>query len=264
MFIFVARKTDARVQTVSENFMKTTISLLIFIFSVFHINAQQIEISILRGDEKFPTFKIQDVYPGAYAIVNDTIINITESNANGSWLINCNPSIIKDDSISIKYIFDYSVIIINHKPDTKIILPTFIEISDYLTIKDRWYKKDDYRYYKKIYKSPMIEYNSDSSYYCVGKYKGLNYKSPYDFSFTFYENGEWKCYNNEGKLVSEYGFKKGRLNGNYRLETKSIKINGQHLEGKMIGEWVFEIDGIKSIWTFYNDYVIFDYKKNIR
>ncbi|MFZ4739871.1 MAG: hypothetical protein ACOYLE_01765 [Bacteroidales bacterium] len=239
------------------------VTILIFTLWTLLSSGQVITLKIFYIDEKYPIINSFEPYPGQL-ILDKNKDSCKYFFKNGEFSIFIHNQKSKENNEIILYFALTSIKIkikYNSLNDTIKLNPLFL-ISNNMIIKYTWYK-NEYKHYKKIYKEKSIEYNKDSTYYCVGRYKGKKYGGNDSYNFDFSENGEWFCYNKTGQLISKMNFINGRFNGNYeiKLNNLSLYIKGKHKDGAMIGNWIYNYDNKIYTWSFIENYMVYDITK---
>lgn len=217
---------------------------------------------------KFKLFLVGAKYPNIEIIENEPWITILDSNnekceyllEDGEFTVFHNPE-VEEIKLQINVsLRELKLKIKNFSQNDTIKLNPLFLVVEPIEMLDVWYKYDDFGYYKRQCREPKTEYNEDSTYYCIGKYKGKNYRSPEPYSFYFFENGKWKTYSKNGDLVAQIKYKNERPSGPYNLNLHEfgLKANGKFKNGKMIGAWEFNFDNKKYTYSIKDNYLIFD------
>ena len=127
------------------------------------------------------------------------------------------------------------------------------------------------------------QYNTDSSFKYISKYKNGNIKSEGNLLYGV-EDGLWKFYNKDGKIIQSAYFYEGTLNGKVEkfYENGQIMIETYYYYGLQVSkynEWYengkqkikgFYKSAFKdSLWTYYNEkgnkikQELYDYRADI-
>lgn len=128
------------------------------------------------------------------------------------------------------------------------------------SIKDVWYKYDDYEYYQKLYAEERVQYNSDSTCYCKRMYKGEQHDYDEPFNFSFYKSGTWECYDTLSRLIARYNYgAHENYEGSFYAEFKdqNLIVKGHHKDGAQSGEWIVKENGKEFRQTFFRREVVF-------
>ena len=233
---------------------------LILLLSGTYLKAQTVKMTLLNSKEKFPICSTFNPCEGQKVLnIRNKVIDYKYKNE----ILYITDTMNKTDTFEIRMMGFESICIINYGNTDTIELYPILCWSNYLTIKDRWYKYE-YDFYKKLYKHKMdIEYSSDSSFYSQGRLKGM--KDRYEpENFIFLEDGKWMTYAKNGDLVMTMNFKFGRFNGSSTLliNDYNLKVKAHHKDGKMVGKWEMNYNGHKYYVYYKDNKIIYDYRKN--
>lgn len=226
--------------------------MIIFSLCAYCAKGQVIVIKELSGDGEFPEAETHQPNEWFAFLTNKDYDTIPHIYNDGYFYIQVPESYAKGkDTIRISTIGRTYKFTGNLNRDTLHAGTVYYLSNNHF--RDVWHKYDDYEYYQELYAKEKTEYNSDSTCYCKGMYKGKQQDNDERFNFSFYKSGTWECYNTLNRFIAQYNYGAlGDYEGSFYAEFKdqNLKIEGQHKKGAQIGEWIVTENGKESRQSF--------------